>query len=276
MQPAFRAVHVYTDLWPNHPAIQTFACAWLPIRDDNTACAEIPMQVLNVEPAQLTQLIREMVRVKGNSRPNLTNVYRRLLDIKYASFARGLKDTTVSNRFLLAPASCNWPMCETREWQREHASDQDTSGRVEVTASPVLVALTDVLGGDLNNGKHWFLHLQPPPRSAYPEDQIKYLRMSGTPKDRRDAWSEYMYTDGSAPDDMHLSFQLKEHTDSYRVLISASQGQPLSQAEISSSERCSACRYFSSSRTGTSGTCAPDAFVILRCTDAFAVCVAAW
>lgn len=179
------------------------------------------MQVRSVDPPELTQLIKDMVKVKGDERPHLTDVYRRLLGMKGSSSALRETDSTVYNRFLIAPDFCSWTMPEPPglAGQSVHASDQGRGGRA---ADAIPVALTDILGGNLNRGKRCFLYLQPPPGSVYAEDQIQYLHMSGFRKDRRDDLSEYMYTKTSAPEDMHLSFELdEESTSPCHVLISA-------------------------------------------------------
>ena len=222
------------------PAIYTVACARFGARlvvhilSDNVMCAGNSMDVPEVDPPELTHLIKEMVRVKGDDRPHLKDVYQRLLDIKW-------KGINVAHA---PPTAFNWPMRDIPEAHSEHGSDQ---GRyVDVISYPH--ALTDVIANgdsaDTGHGGKFFLILQPPPDSVYSEEKIQYLHMpGGIGRDKRDDESAYMYTEMHAPDDMYLSFQLETHGDAYNVLISAG------TYKKSSSARCFSYLYRTDSRT---------------------------
>ena len=184
-----------------------------------------------MRPHALTALIREMVTLDGDKRPQLGRVHTRLLNLKFGTPAHAQGYTSGSTRYLRAPLCCVWPVNDHVEEKRGHISDEDSNQSLDSNGSRVLddeidpIPIGDVAVGDLHNGCYdrLFLCLQftrPPTRSGAIDDF--YVSMSSHADmryDRRDSVSQYMYVTGQEPGEVRLRFQ--RHADEHNVIICA-------------------------------------------------------
>ena len=88
------------------------------------------MTVPDVEPRALTKLIKAMVRLDGDKRPQLGRVHSRLLTLKFdrKSARENIRSST---RYIEAPLCNAWPVHDHLEEQRSNISDDEVDQYLE-------------------------------------------------------------------------------------------------------------------------------------------------